>query len=144
MTTITAPTAVEAHEATQSPVVWKTGLRAGLVAGAATSGVAAAASAADVPLEIAGEAIPLAGFFQLTLMCVAVGVLIARVIARRARHAERTWTRTAVALTALSLVPDVTADATIATKVVLIATHLVAAAIVVPAIAARLADHGRS
>jgi hypothetical protein len=100
--------------------------------------VAAAASAADVPLEVAGEAIPLAGFFQVTLVCVAVGVLLARVIGRRAADPVRTWVRTSVALTAVSVVPDLTADATTATKVVLMATHVVAAAVVIPAIAARL------
>jgi hypothetical protein len=38
----------------------------------------------------------------------------------------------------LSLVPDVLADATTGTKMVLMLTHLVAAAIVVPAVARRL------
>lgn len=94
-----------------------------------------------MPLEVAGEAIPLPGFFQVTAICVAVGVLIARVLARRAADPERTFLRTTVALTALSFVPDLTADATTATKVVLIATHLVAAAIVIPALAARLRAH---
>jgi uncharacterized membrane protein YhaH (DUF805 family) len=142
MTATLAPTAVETRgaETAESPVVWKTGLRAGLVAAAATTAVAAAASAAGVPLEVAGEAIPLAGFCQVTLMCVAVGVLVARVVARRARDAERTWVRTAMALTALSFVPDLTAAATTATKLVLMLTHVVAAAIVVPAVADRLAD----
>lgn len=141
MATITSPaarrTAVDTGGA-ERPVVWKAGLRAGLLAGAATTAVAAAASAADVPLEVAGEAIPLAGFFQVTLLCVAVGGLLARVLARRACHAERTFVRTTVALTALSLVPDLTADATTATRLVLIATHVVAAAIAIPALAARL------
>lgn len=139
MTTIVPSTVdAERHESIERPVVWKTGLRSGLVAAAATTAVAAAASAADVPLEIGGEAIPLAGFFQLTLFFVAVGVLLARVLARRARDAERSWVRATAALTALSLVPDLTADATTATKVVLVLTHLVAAAIVIPAVAARL------
>jgi hypothetical protein len=43
-----------------------------------------------------------------------------------------------VALTALSLVPDVLADADTSTKAVLMVTHLVAAAIVIPAVARRL------
>lgn len=139
-TTRIQPTAVETTEA-ERPVVWKTGLRSGLVAAVATTALAAAASAADVPLEVAGEAIPLPGFFQVTALCVALGVLVARVVARRSSHAARTWTRIAVGLTAASLVPDLTADATTATKLVLVGTHLVAAAIVIPAIAARLADH---
>jgi hypothetical protein len=43
-----------------------------------------------------------------------------------------------MALTALSLVPDLLADALAATKMLLMLTHLVAAAIVIPAIARRL------
>ena len=100
--------------------------------------MAAAASAADVPLEIGGKSIPAIGYGQVTLLCVAVGVLVARVIARRASNPERSWVRASVALTALSLVPDVTVDATTATKAVLMLTHVVAAAIVIPVVAARL------
>jgi hypothetical protein len=140
MTTITAPAAVDARQGTEHPVVWRTGLRSGLVAAVATTAIAGVASAADVPLEVAGEAIPLAGFFQVTLLCVAVGILIARVVGRRASNPGRTWVRAAVALTALSFVPDLTADATTATKLVLVTTHLVAAAIVIPALAGRLAE----
>ena len=47
--------------------------------------------------------------------------------------------RTTVVLTALSLVPDAIADAATATKALLMVTHLVAAAIVIPAVARRLA-----
>jgi hypothetical protein len=43
-----------------------------------------------------------------------------------------------VALTVLSLVPDALADADTSTKVLLMVTHLVAAAIVIPAVARRL------
>ena len=39
----------------------------------------------------------------------------------------------------LSFVPDVLVDATVATKALLILTHVVAATIVVPAVARRLA-----
>ena len=45
-----------------------------------------------------------------------------------------------VALTALLLVPDLMVEATAGSKVVLALTHLVAAAIIIPAIASRLAD----
>jgi hypothetical protein len=48
--------------------------------------------------------------------------------------------RTTVALTALSLIPDAIADAAVETKGLLMLTHLVAAAIVIPALASRLAD----
>jgi hypothetical protein len=46
--------------------------------------------------------------------------------------------RTTVALTVLSFVPDVIAPAAPATKALLMLTHVVAAAIVIPAIARRL------
>ncbi|WP_345482543.1 DUF6069 family protein, partial [Actinopolymorpha pittospori] len=59
-------------------------------------------------------------------------------LARWARHPRRTFLRTTVVLTALSLVPDAIADASSPTKALLMLTHLVAAAIVVPAIARRL------
>ncbi len=45
-------------------------------------------------------------------------------------------------LTALSIVPDVILSAAISTKVTLVLTHLVAAAIVIPALARRLPEQG--
>ena len=144
MTTITAtaPTATTASNATTSAVVasgrrfplLRAGVASGVVAAVATTVVAAVAMAADVPVEVGGEQIPLLGFAQLTLVGALLGVAIAR-LAGRARHPRHAFLVTTGVLTALSLVPDVTADATTATKVVLIATHLVAAAIVVPVLA---------
>ena len=89
------------------------------------------------PVAVDGESIPLAGFAQLTLVGALMGVAIAR-LCGRTRAPRRTFAAVTVALTALSVVPDVTVDATLATRVVLVLTHLVAAAIVVPALAARL------
>ena len=68
-------------------------------------------------------------------MCTAVGVLIARTLGRRARRPRSTFVRTTIVLTALSIVPDVILSAAISTKVTLVLTHLVAAAIVIPALA---------
>ena len=59
-------------------------------------------------------------------------------MSRKARRPRSTFIRTTVALTVLSLVPDVIADAAPATKALLMLTHLVAAAIVIPAVARRL------
>ena len=120
--------------------VRRTGAVAGVVASAATVVVAATADALGVPIEIGGESIPLAGFAQLTLFFSAVGIVMAGVMARRAAHARHTFVKTTLALTALSFVPDVLADATSATKLTLILTHVVAASIVIPALASRLAD----
>jgi hypothetical protein len=119
-------------------------LRAGALAGAtaalATTAVAAGALAADVPLEIGGEQIPLLGFAQLTLMATVIGVVLANAFARWTSAPRRAFTLSTVALTLLSFVPDVVADATTATKLVLVATHVVAAAVVIPVIARRLPE----
>ena len=114
------------------------GLAATAVAALATSTVAAGGSAAGISLDVSGAPIPVSGFAVLTVLFSLVGVALAAVLARRARQPRRTFVRTTVVLTALSLVPDVVADATTDTRVLLMVTHLVAAAIVVPAVARRL------
>jgi hypothetical protein len=47
---------------------------------------------------------------------------------------------TTIALTALSFIPDVLADAHAATRLSLMLTHAVAAAVAIPLLAARLSD----
>jgi peptidoglycan/LPS O-acetylase OafA/YrhL len=121
-----------------SPRLWRAGLGAGVVAAAATTATALAADAAGVDVAVDGEQIPAAGFAQLTMVGALIGLLLARVLSRRARHPQRTFVRTTVVLTALSILPDVVADAPTATRVLLAATHVVAAAIVIPALASRL------
>ena len=133
----------ESQSPTRPPKLWRTGTVAGLAAAAATVAVAAVAHASGVSLETApGEAIPVLGFGQLTLMCTALGVLIARTLGRRARQPRSTFVRTTIVLTALSIVPDVILSAATSTKVTLVVTHLVAAAIVIPALARRLPERG--
>jgi hypothetical protein len=117
-------------------------LRAGgasaLVAAVANALVAAGARVADVPLEIEGEQIPAVGFAMMTLMFSAAGLLVAAAIRRWAPAPRATFTWIAMAVVALSFVPSLTADTDTATKVVLVATHVVAAAIVVPVVARSL------
>ncbi|OZM82127.1 DUF6069 family protein [Pseudonocardia sp. MH-G8] len=109
-----------------------------VVAAAATVAVAAVGQAVGISLAISGAPIPVPGFATLTVIFSVVGLLIALAL-RRFAHSPRTaWIRTAVALTVLSLVPDLLVDAAIATKVLLMVTHLVAAAIVIPAVGRRL------
>lgn len=116
--------------------IWRAGGASGVVAAASTSALAAATG----PLEVAGEQIPVYAFAQLTLIAVLIGTFLATRLARRARSPRRTFVVTTLALTAASLVPDVLADASTGTRLALMATHLVAAAIVIPALAARLSD----
>ena len=117
-----------------------TGLAATVVASVATTVVAAAGHAAGISLDLSGKAIPLYGFPQLTAIFSLVGVALAIVLTRRAGAPRRAFLRTTVALTALSLVPDALVDAGASTKGLLMLTHLVAAAIVIPAISSRLPE----
>jgi hypothetical protein len=114
------------------------GLTAVAAATAATSVLAAAGEFAGFGAVVGGAPIPVSGFALLTAVFSLAGLVLALVLARRARHPRPAFVRTTLVLTALSLVPDVLADASAATKVLLMLTHLVAAAIVIPAIARRL------
>ncbi|MFJ5543526.1 DUF6069 family protein [Micromonospora chalcea] len=114
-----------------------TGVVATLAAMTATTLGAALARAAGVDFAIpdgGDEAIPLGGFTVVTGFFSLVGVVIAAVLLRwSARPAERfVWT--AVALTALSLAPPFLVGAAATTSVTLVALHLVAAAVMIPAL----------
>jgi len=143
-----APSAHSAHSAPGTPTraarrrpVWKHGVAAAVVASVATTVLAALASAAGVSFaDGTGASIPIAGFAQLTLVLSLVGVGIAAVMARKARRPRPAFVRTAVALTALSFVPDLTFGFDAVSAATLIALHIVAAVIVVPALAGRLAS----
>ncbi|MCW2602024.1 MAG: cell envelope biosis protein OmpA [Pseudonocardiales bacterium] len=125
--------------------VWPHGAAAAVGASIATTALAAIASAAGVSFaDTTGESIALPGFTVLTLVFALVGVGIAAVMARKAQRPRRTFVRTAVALTALSFVPDLTFGFDAGSAATLIALHLVAAAIVVPVLAGRLARTGQT
>jgi amino acid transporter len=134
-------TTLKATRATTSTIgaLIGTGVAAAVAASVATMAVAAAGHAAGISLDMGGVPIPVTGFGVLTVIFSLVGVGIAAVLSRTARRPRRTFVRTTVVLTALSLVPDAIADAAPATKALLMLTHLVAAAIVIPAVARRLA-----
>jgi hypothetical protein len=141
MSLTTAPTVTT----TPSTTVTRSSLRrstvgSGVVAAVATTAVAAAAHAAGVSFEIDGEMIPLLGFAQMTLLGAVIGGVLLAVLNRRSRQARAWFVRTAVALTAVSCIPSVAMPDDAASKVALVVTHAVAAAIVVPA----LARHARS
>lgn len=140
MTTATPTTSPDRTEAraTANRAFWRPAGLAAVGAAAATTAVAAIARAAGVSLTIDGEAIPLAGFAQLTLMCTVLGIGLAAAMRRWARRPRRTFVVTTVVLTALSFVPDLVVLASLGTRAALITTHLVAAAIVIPVLAARL------
>jgi hypothetical protein len=139
-TTLTAPTGRATRRSAAGSHLWRTGGAAGLAASVATAGVATLAHALGVSLKVAGEAIPPVGFAPLTFMAVIVGTILAVALAHRAARPSHTFVTTTVVLTLLSIVPDALVDATVATKLTLALTHIVAAAIVIPALASRLTD----
>jgi len=121
-----------------APSLWRTGLKAGVIAAATTTGIALVAGAAGVSFEIEGEAIPLAGYAQMTMIGAVLGVLLANALRRWAQHPQQTFVRATIALTALSVVPDLTMGFDAASAATLVLAHVAAAAIIVPRIADRL------
>lgn len=125
--------------ATRQPV-WKPGVAAALVASGTTTALAAIASAAGVSFaDRTGTNIPVVAFAQLTLVFSLLGVGIAAVMARKVRRPRRTFLRTAIALTALSFLPELTFGFAASSAAALMVLHTVAAAIMVPTAASRLA-----
>ena len=112
----------------------RTGALAGAGAAAATVAIAASARAADVALKVDDKAIPLVAFAFWTIVATAAGAVIAAIV----RH-RRPFLAITLAATALSLVPAVLAPDDTSTAAVLVGTHLVAAAIVIPALGRQLA-----
>lgn len=139
----TTPHVPAAHALTavaERPTIWVYGVAAAAVASAATTALAAVTSGAGVSFaDSTGSAIPIAGFAEMTMLFSLVGLGIAALMARMVRRPRLTFVRTAVGLTALSFVPDLTFGFDAGSAAALITLHTVAAAIVVPTLAGRLA-----
>ncbi len=129
--------------------VWKHGIAAAVVAAAVTALIGYVASRAGVSLIDPAKPelpIPPSGFGVLTLGFSLIGVGLAAIFARKAQRPRSTFVRTTLVLLALSIVPDFVAipglspDFDTATSFTLAAAHLVAAAIVIPVLASRLAE----
>jgi len=125
---------------TRTRPLWRLGALASVTAAVATVVFALCAKAIDIPMEVDGEEIPLSGFAMVTLVWSAVGTGLALAFARWAKRPARLFVTTTVVLTLLSFVPVVTADASTATQVALALSHVLTAAIVIPALALRLAN----
>lgn len=129
------------------PTLWKHGLAAAVGAGAITAALAAAAKQAGVSFAdpASGLSIPVLGFFNLTVGFSLIGLALAAVLARKAKQPRSTFVRTTVVLTVVSVVPDFVAipylspDFDTATSLTLAVLHVIAAAIVIPVLAGRLA-----
>ena len=132
VTTIAVPTPAVRARATS---LRRSTVLAGLAAAAVTTTTAAALHAVGVSFAVGGEMIPLAGFAQLTFLGAVIGGVVLAVFNRRSNDPSRRFAQTTIALTALSCVPSIALGDDIATKAMLAALHLVAAAIIVPALA---------
>ena len=128
---------IEPEQATRPARVWTAGLASGAVAAVATSLTAVVAATLGEEIAIGGERIPTSGFAMLTMIGAVLGIAIAK-LCRRVRRPRKAFVAVTATLTALSIIPDVIADATWTSRLLLAATHLIAAAIVVPALARRL------
>lgn len=111
----------------------------GAAAAAGTTALAAAVHAAGVPLAAHGE-VPLAAFAQFTFIGAVLGGLLVAFVNRRSVAPRRRFLQTVVALTALSCVPPLAYGDTLASKIGLVGTHLVAAAIIIPVLARQMTD----
>ena len=111
----------------------RSGALAGAIAAVCTTVVAAIASAADVSLEVDATAIPIPAFAWWTLVGAALGVVLARLLRERRRFVVVT-----TVAAGLSLIPAIAAPDDTATKAVLVGTHLLAAAIIIPTLSQRL------
>ena len=101
----------------------------------ATTLAAALAQAVGVDVEVpdGGETIPLSGFTVVTGVFSVVGIVIAAALLRWSARPAEVFVRTAVSMTAISLVAPLLSEADTATT-----TALVAAAVMIPALAASL------
>lgn len=128
--------------------VWLVSVAA-VVVGALVTGVyEIVARAIGVPFNVAlpgtgvePAAIPATGLAWAVAELGLIGIIIAVCLARFAKRPRSTWKRTAWSLTALSCVPSLVAVTdSYATNIMLVVSHLVAAAVIIPIIAARLAE----
>ena len=149
--TVTTSTTSTTSKRTATRSLWKVGASAGAVAAVATTAVAVVAKAVDIPMKAApqtaevGRNIPMNGYAVGTLMCTAIGIVIAVALARWSRRPAQLFVGVTTVLTLASFSgPITTGHATTATRLVLALTHVVAAAIVIPAIAACLAARSPS
>jgi len=117
-----------------------TGFIATLAAMVATTLAAALAQAVGVDFEVSdgGETIPLSGFAVVTGFFSVMGIVIAAALRRWSARPAELFVRTAVSLTAISLVAPLLSGANTATTTALLGLHLVAATVMIPTLARSL------
>ena len=124
---------------TRTSGVWTAVGAATVAAAAATEALVALARATGNEVAIQGNELKFGGCAVAVLMCMVAAVGVLAAVRRWAAAPARAWVRATVALTVLSVVPDLTVpDTATSSRIVLMTAHVLAAAIVIPAVARRL------
>jgi hypothetical protein len=125
--------------------VWQVSYLSGLAASVAVEAWGLIARAAGVPMKAAGlgshhaTAVTVGMFAMGTMVVIFWFTFAVILIARFAKNPKRAYLRTALPLLALSLVVPLTAaDTAMSTRLTLAAAHLIAGAVIIPAVAWRL------
>jgi hypothetical protein len=137
-TTASSDIAVEHTSSRLTSTLSRATATVGVLAAAATTGLAAILRAAGVPLSVNGQ-IPLAAFAQFTFIGAIIGGVLLGLLIRHRTASRQRFVQIAIGLTALSCVAPLAFADTVASKFALVGLHLVAAAITVPVLA-RYAD----
>ncbi|MEU7711619.1 DUF6069 family protein [Micromonospora chalcea] len=126
--------------------VWLVGVLATLAGAVAAEAFTLAARGFGVPMEAAGvweeqaQAIPVGAIARSVVLWSIGGIVLAVVVARRARRPVRPFVAGTVAFTVLSLAaPAFARDTAVSTQLVLAGTHVIAGAVIISLLAARLA-----
>lgn len=123
----------------QTAGIWKAVGAATLAAAAATEALVALARARGIEVAINGNELKPGSCAIAVLMCMVAGAGLLAAVRRWAASPAHTWVRATIALTVLSFLPDVTVpDTATSTRIVLMAAHVLAAALVIPVVARRL------
>ena len=145
VTTVPTQTSSSAKPASRRAALARALAGSAVVAAAATEALTGVVRASGVDLAIdthaanGGTPIGLGACAIMLAMVLVPAVLIVAAICRWAKQPARTWYRVTAALVVLSFVPDLVEPGTsTATRVTLMAAHVVAAAIIVPAVGRRL------
>lgn len=136
----TDPTPVRSGNAPHLRRLLGAGLLATAGAVVATTALALLARGVGADLEVGdpAEAIPVPGIAVMTGIFSIVGVVMAAAFLRWSGQPGPWFVRTAVALTVLSLVPPLLLGNGTATIAALVGLHLIAAAVMIPALARSL------
>jgi hypothetical protein len=136
MSTVTSSPDVSAeHVPTRlAGTLARTTVSVGVLAAAVTTAGAVGLRAAGVPLALHGK-IPLAAFAQVTFVAAVIGGVLVALLNRRSSAPRRPFVQVTIGLTAISCVAPAAFADTTASRVALVGLHLVAAAIIVPALA---------